>query len=112
MKLGDSPPNFVSARHGVPAARTELCDTLLFYDAGFGTVTPDSPAGQIVTQSKGLRGNFQASFVGTPATVSYSGLTGGSWGLYQFNVVVPNVAPSDRSRSLSRWMGPVARRPC
>jgi uncharacterized protein (TIGR03437 family) len=27
--------------------------------------------------------------------VNFSGLTGGYLGLYQFNVVVPNVAPSD-----------------
>jgi uncharacterized protein (TIGR03437 family) len=28
-------------------------------------------------------------------TVEYAGLTGGFMGLYQFNVVVPNVAASD-----------------
>ncbi len=58
-------------------------------------MTPDSPAGQIVTQSNRLAGTFQASFAGTPATVSFSGLTGGYLGLYQFNVVVPNVAAGD-----------------
>ncbi len=35
------------------------------------------------------------SFAGTPATVSFAGLTGGYLGLYQFNVVVPKVAASD-----------------
>jgi uncharacterized protein (TIGR03437 family) len=86
------PPGSVS---GVPSARARPGDTIVFYGVGFGTVAPDSPAGQIVTQSNRLNGNFQAWFGGAPATVSFSGLTGGFLGLYQFNVVVPNVAPSD-----------------
>jgi uncharacterized protein (TIGR03437 family) len=80
---------------GVASARAKPGDTIVFYGVGFGTVTPDSPAGQIVTQSNTLNRDFQASFAGTPATVSFSGLTGGYLGLYQFNVVVPNVAAGD-----------------
>ena len=86
------PPGSVS---GVASARAKPGDTIVFYGVGFGTVTPNSPAGQIVTQSNRLNGNYQAWFNGTPATVSFSGLTGGYLGLYQFNVVVPNVAASD-----------------
>lgn len=86
------PPDSIA---GVASARAKPGDTIVFYGVGFGTVTPDSPAGQIVTQSNRLNGNFQASFAGTPATVSFSGLTGGYLGLYQFNVVVPSVAASD-----------------
>ncbi len=48
-----------------------------------------------MTQSNRLTGDFHASFGGVPGTVSFSGLTSGYLGLYQFNVVVPNVAPSD-----------------
>jgi uncharacterized protein (TIGR03437 family) len=80
---------------GVPMARAKPGDTITIYGVGFGPVTPDSPAGQIVTQSNRLQATFQASFAGTPATVTFSGLTGGYLGLYQFNVVVPNVAVSD-----------------
>ena len=47
------------------------------------------------TESNALKANFQASFAGTPATVQFSGLVTGYLGLYQFNVVVPNVAASD-----------------
>jgi uncharacterized protein (TIGR03437 family) len=86
------PPGAVS---GVASARAKPGDTIVFYGVGFGTVKPDSPAGQIVTQANQLNGTFQASFAGTPATVTFSGLTGGYLGLYQFNVVVPNVAASD-----------------
>lgn len=80
---------------GVPTARARPGDTIIFYGVGFGPVTPDIPAGQIVTQSNTLQAKFQASFAGMPATVAFAGLTGGFLGLYQFNVVVPNVAPSD-----------------
>jgi uncharacterized protein (TIGR03437 family) len=79
----------------VPTARAKPGDTIILYGVGFGPVTPDSPAGQIVTQSNRLQATFQVSFAGTPATVTFSGLTGGFLGLYQFNVVVPNVAASD-----------------
>jgi uncharacterized protein (TIGR03437 family) len=80
---------------GALTARAKPGDTIILYGVGFGTVTPDSPAGQIVTQSNKLNGDFQVSFAGTPATVSFAGLTGGYLGLYQFNVVVPKVAASD-----------------
>lgn len=86
------PPGSIA---GVASARAKPGDTIVFYGVGFGTVTPGSPAGQIVTQSNSLTGTFQAFFAGTPATVKFSGLTGGYLGLYQFNVVVPNVAASD-----------------
>jgi uncharacterized protein (TIGR03437 family) len=80
---------------GVASARAKPGDTIVLYGIGFGTVKPDISAGQIVTQSNILNGNFQASIGGIPATVSFSGLTAGFLGLYQFNVVVPNVAAGD-----------------
>jgi uncharacterized protein (TIGR03437 family) len=80
---------------GVPTARAKPGDTIVLFGVGFGPVTPDIPAGQTVTQANQLKATFQASFAGTPATVAFSGLTGGFLGLYQFNVVVPSVAASD-----------------
>jgi uncharacterized protein (TIGR03437 family) len=67
----------------------------MLYGVGFGSVTPAIPAGQIVTQSNALQSNFQASFAGIAATLQFAGLVAGNLGLYQFNVVVPNVAASD-----------------
>jgi uncharacterized protein (TIGR03437 family) len=58
-------------------------------------VIPNIPAGQIVQQSNNLAAPFQILFGTTPATLSYSGLASNFVGLYQFNVVVPNVADSD-----------------
>jgi uncharacterized protein (TIGR03437 family) len=90
------PPGAVS---GVPVARAKPGDTIIFYGIGFGLVTPNSPAGQIVTVLNYLNdyqnGTFQISFAGTPAQIAYAGLAGGYLGLYQFNVVVPNVQASD-----------------
>jgi uncharacterized protein (TIGR03437 family) len=80
---------------GAPTARAKPGDTIVFYGVGFGPVKPDTPAGQIVTVANNLASPFTASFAGVPATVNFAGLTGGFLGLYQFNVVVPNVAASD-----------------
>jgi uncharacterized protein (TIGR03437 family) len=79
----------------VQSRRAKPGDIISFYGIGFGPVTPNSPAGQIVTQTNNLNANFQVSFAGMPATVNYAGLNGGYLGLYLFNVVVPNVAASD-----------------
>lgn len=81
--------------NAVPNAPAKPGDTITFYGVGFGPVTPDSPAGQIVQQTDALQSTFRASFAGVPATVTYAGLVRGFVGLYQFNVVVPNVAASD-----------------
>jgi uncharacterized protein (TIGR03437 family) len=48
-----------------------------------------------VQQQNTLAEPFHIQFAGVPATVSYSGLAVGAVGLYQFNVVVPNVGDSD-----------------
>jgi uncharacterized protein (TIGR03437 family) len=75
--------------------RAQPGDTIVLSGVGFGPVVPDSPAGQIVQQANTLATPLQVSFGGMPATVVSSGLVPGNIGLYQFNVVVPNVAASD-----------------
>ena len=80
---------------GVPSRRAIPGDTITFYGIGFGAVSPNIPAGQIVQQSNILTLPLEVFFGQTPATLSYSGLAPNAVGLYQFNVVVPNVAASD-----------------
>ena len=80
---------------GATTARAQPGDSLTLYGVGFGRVTPDTPAGQIVQQTNALQSTLQVYFAGIPANVTYAGLTPGYVGLYQFNVVVPNVAASD-----------------
>jgi uncharacterized protein (TIGR03437 family) len=67
-------------------------DTIVIYGVGFGPVTPNSPAGQIVQQDNTLSSSFQLSIGGMPASAAYAGLAANYTGLYQFDVVVPNVA--------------------
>ena len=63
---------------------------LTFYGVGFGQVTPNIAAGQVVTQANALSG-VTISIGGVPATVAYAGQVASDVGLYQFNVVVPNI---------------------
>ena len=67
------------------------------YGVGFGPVNPSTPAGQIVPQtpSNSLTTPLAVFFGPAQATLSYFGLAPGYVGLYQFNVVVPNVAASN-----------------
>jgi uncharacterized protein (TIGR03437 family) len=86
------PPGMVS---GVTSQRAQVGNEIVFFGVGFGPVTPAIPAGQIVTQTNALADTLQIYFNGVPATVEFAGLTGGFLGLYQFNVVVPNIPASD-----------------
>jgi uncharacterized protein (TIGR03437 family) len=70
-------------------------DTIVFYGTGFGPVTPDSPAGQIVQQANALVAPLQIFFGGMSANIVGAGLVQGSIGWYQFSVVVPSVGASD-----------------
>ena len=80
---------------GVNSRPAKPGETIIIYGVGFGTVTPDSPAGQIVTQSNQLTLPFEILFGDTPAEVPYAGLAPGLVGVYQFNVIVPQVSDGD-----------------
>lgn len=84
---------------GVTSRPAQAGDTIVLYGVGFGPVSPNIPAGQIVPQSNGgypLVVAPQFLFGQTPATVTYAGLVAGSVGLYQFNVMVPSVPASNK----------------
>ena len=68
---------------------------IIIYGIGFGPVTPPTPAGAIPSGSTTLVNKPHFRFGETPATLQYYGLSGCCVGLYQFNVVVPNVSPGD-----------------
>ena len=86
------PPNTIP---GVPSRQAKPGETIIVYGIGFGSVTPNIPAGQIVQQSNTVSLPLQVMFGSTPATLAYSGLAPNYVGLYQFNVVVPNVPDND-----------------
>ncbi len=77
---------------GVPSRPAKPGDTLTFYGIGFGPTSPAVLAGDIAQFAAPLTLPFQIQFGQTTAAVSFAGLSKGNVGLYQFNVVVPNVA--------------------
>jgi uncharacterized protein (TIGR03437 family) len=80
---------------GITSRRAKPGDTIMLYGVDFGSVNPNIPPGQIAQQINSLASPFTVSIGGTQATTSYDGLAPTYVGLYQFNVVVPEVAASD-----------------
>ncbi len=77
--------NFRGARPG---------ERVLVYGVGFGATDPAKPAGQIVTGTSTVPG-LQIRIGDQPVTFEYGGLAPNFVGLYQFNLVVPNLAAGD-----------------
>src|SRR5579862_5790331 len=84
----------VGAIAGVTSRPAKANDEIVLYGIGFGPVTPNVPAGQLVEQANALP-SFAMSMGGVPVTkIPYAGLAPNYTGLYQFNVVVPANAGS------------------
>jgi len=71
-------------------------DVLTLYGIGFGDVTPAIAPGIVVGQQNKVNAQVGFAFGQTNAAISYGGLSPGFVGLYQFNIVVPNVADGDQ----------------
>jgi uncharacterized protein (TIGR03437 family) len=81
---------------GVSSRPARPGETVVIYGVGFGSVVPNIPAGQIVTAANQLSATLQFLFGQTPAQqVPYAGLAPAYVGLYQFNIVVPQVPDND-----------------
>jgi uncharacterized protein (TIGR03437 family) len=80
---------------GITSRPAHPGETITLYGIGFGPVTPNIPAGQIVSEANNLAGSIQVFFGQTQAQVSFAGLSQGSVGLYQVNVVVPNIVANN-----------------
>ncbi len=80
---------------GVNSRPAKPGETIVIYGVGFGSVTPNILAGEIVTEANQLAESFEISFGKTPAQLPYFGLAPSFVGLYQFNVTVPAVADND-----------------
>jgi uncharacterized protein (TIGR03437 family) len=80
---------------GVTSRPAKPGETIVIYGIGFGSVVPDTPAGQMATGTSQISAPLQVLFGQTPAIVQYAGLAPTLVGLYQFNVVVPPVPDSD-----------------
>jgi uncharacterized protein (TIGR03437 family) len=80
---------------GVTSRRAQPGDTIVLYGVGFGAVNPNTPPGQIAAGENSIASPFTLSIGGIQAMTVYDGLAPGYVGLYQFNVLVPQVAASD-----------------
>jgi uncharacterized protein (TIGR03437 family) len=81
---------------GVTSRPAKPGETIVIYGIGFGPV-PGVQAGQIAPPTSAIGTAPQFFFGPAPAAqpLPYAGLAGGFVGLYQFNIVVPNVAAND-----------------
>jgi uncharacterized protein (TIGR03437 family) len=85
----------VGAIAGVSSSPAKPGETIVIYGVGFGSVTPNIPAGEIATETNRLSASLQILFEKTPAKLPYYGLAPNFVGLYQFDVTVPAVPDSD-----------------
>jgi uncharacterized protein (TIGR03437 family) len=86
------PPGAIS---GVPSKRAQPGDTITLYGIGFGEVNQGIPPGQIAEGQTSLAAPLTVSIGGASAKITYQGLAPTYVGLYQINIVVPNIAASD-----------------
>jgi uncharacterized protein (TIGR03437 family) len=80
---------------GVTSSLAQPGETIVIYGVGFGSVIPNIPAGQIVTEDNQLSASLQILFGKKSAKLSYFGLAPSEVGVYQFDIAVPAVASSD-----------------
>jgi len=81
---------------GITSQPAKPGDIIVIYGVGFGPVTPDIPAGQLVGQANSLATGFHISIGGVECQVQYDGLAPSFTGLYQFNITVPPVASGNQ----------------
>src|ERR1035437_4814169 len=84
-------PNLIA---GAPFRPAKPGDSINSYCIAFGEVTTPLAPGIIVAGQNSIDG-LTIGFGGTPATFTYGGLSPGSIGLFQFNIVVPDVPDGD-----------------
>lgn len=90
----DLPPGLVSE---IASVRAVPGDTIMLFGIGFGPVSDGTQAGVIDQNNNQVNAPLDISIGGVSAQVQYAGLTQGVVGLYQFNVVVPNIPANDKT---------------
>lgn len=79
--------NFTTAKPG---------DRIAIYALGCGPTSPPTQAGVVAAQASALTLPYRLRIGGQPAEVTFAGVVGGTIGLYQFNLIVPQVAAGDQ----------------
>lgn len=95
--------NFPSYTLNSAAAPAPAGTTIIVYFTGGGPVQGGSSlvSGHAVTGAPPITEAASASIGGTPATISYIGLSPGFVSLYQANVVIPKIAAGDHNMVLT-----------
>jgi uncharacterized protein (TIGR03437 family) len=79
----------------VPMRRPKAGDTIVFFGTGLGRVSPDVPIGRVAAGPASLVAPVQVTFFGhgnpVSGKISYAGLVPATVGLYQLNVVLPEI---------------------
>jgi uncharacterized protein (TIGR03437 family) len=86
------PPNAAS---GFTSRQAHPGETITFFGIGFGPASNGLQPGTLSAGQVAIKGTVQVLFGTAPAVVSFAGLAPGTFGLYQFNVVVPAIPSSD-----------------
>ena len=91
-------PNMLAGVAFVPA---KPGSTISLYALGCGPTNPATQAGVIAGQGAPLALTYDLKIGGVSANVTFAGIVAGSIGLYQINVVVPDVAAGDQPIELT-----------
>jgi uncharacterized protein (TIGR03437 family) len=91
-------PNMVA---GLAFTAAKPGSTISLYALGCGPTNPPTSAGVVAAQGAPLALPYELRIGGVPANVTFGGMVAGSIGLYQFNLVVPNVPAGDQPIELT-----------
>jgi uncharacterized protein (TIGR03437 family) len=75
-------------------------DTVIVFATGCGPTNPATQAGVMAAQNSPLALPYQVEIGGVAANVSFAGIVAGTVGLYQLNIVIPNVGSGDQTIEL------------
>lgn len=86
---------------GTTFAPAKPGDTVIVYGTGCGPTNPPTQAGVLAAQNSPLTMPYQVTIGNTQANVLFAGVVAGTVGLYQFNIVIPNVPAGDQPINLT-----------
>jgi uncharacterized protein (TIGR03437 family) len=86
---------------GVAFVTPKPGDTVSIYALGLGPTNPVTQARVTAAQSAEVSLLLQVKIGDVDATVSFKGLLQGTIGLYQLNIVIPNVGAGDQKIELT-----------
>ncbi len=86
---------------GVAFVAAKPGDTVILFALGCGPTTPATQAGVVAAQNATLALPYTVTIGGVKADVTFAGLNAGTIGLYQLNVVIPEVPAGNQPIELT-----------